>query len=187
MKYVALLRGVNVGGKNVLLMSELKSCFEGMGFEYVSTHIQSGNVLFSSKEDDLNKLTERIEDVLSKNFDYKSCMIVVSHEQLKKVITRAPAGFGSDLDSYRYDVIFLKEPLSTDNAMKSIKVKEGVDQVFAGPGVLYFSGLINKARQSRLSRIVMMPIYQSMTIRNWNTAIKLFSIMNLWEEGSASV
>jgi uncharacterized protein (DUF1697 family) len=55
--------------------------------------------------------------------------------------------------------------------------REGVDKVSAGPGVLYFSRLIRKAAQSRLNRIVSMPIYQSMTIRNWNTTTKLLELM----------
>ncbi len=61
--------------------------------------------------------------------------------------------------------------------MKSITTREGVDQAFGGEGVLYFSRLISRASQSRLTRIIGMPIYQSMTIRNWNTTTKLASLM----------
>ena len=61
--------------------------------------------------------------------------------------------------------------------MQSVTTKEGVDQAFAGKGVLYFSRLISRAAQSRLARIITMPVYQSMTIRNWNTTTKLLSMM----------
>ena len=61
--------------------------------------------------------------------------------------------------------------------MRSVTTKEGVDQAFAGNGVLYFSRLISKAAQSRISRIITMPVYQSMTIRNWNTTTKLLDMM----------
>ena len=63
-------------------------------------------------------------------------------------------------------------------AMKSITTKEGVDQASAGKGVLYFSRLISRATQSHLSRVVSLPVYQSMTIRNWNTTTKLLKMMD---------
>ena len=62
--------------------------------------------------------------------------------------------------------------------MKSIRTKIGVDQAFAGKGVLYFSRLIRKASQSYLTRVIQLPIYQSMTIRNWNTTTKLLALMD---------
>jgi len=63
--------------------------------------------------------------------------------------------------------------------MKSVTTKEGVDQAFAGKRVLYFSRLISKAAQSHLTRIITMPVYQNMTIRNWNTTIKLLNMMEV--------
>jgi uncharacterized protein (DUF1697 family) len=74
-------------------------------------------------------------------------------------------------------VIFLKDPLTADGAMKSMTVNPGVDRVFAGDGVLYFSRLTSKAAQSHLSRVVGKPEYQNMTIRNWNTTAKLLALM----------
>jgi uncharacterized protein (DUF1697 family) len=67
--------------------------------------------------------------------------------------------------------------LTTSAAMKSVPIKQGVDEAHAGPGVLYFSRLVSKAAQSRLSKIVSMPMYKSMTIRNWNTTTKLLQMM----------
>jgi uncharacterized protein (DUF1697 family) len=75
-------------------------------------------------------------------------------------------------------VIFLKEPLSAEEAMKSVAVKEGVDMVFSGRGVLYFSRLISKASQSRLPRLISKPVYKSMSVRNWQTTTKLLSLMD---------
>jgi uncharacterized protein (DUF1697 family) len=176
-KYVALLRGINVGGKNSIKMTDLKTCFEAIGFQAVTTYIQSGNVLFSADESDQAKLTELIEDALSKKFKYRSRVVVRSQRQMKKVVVAAPKGFGSDPAAYRYDVFFLKEPLSAAEAMKSVSMKEGVDQAFAGTGVLYFSRLISKATQSHVNRIITSPIYQNMTIRNWNTTTKLLNML----------
>jgi uncharacterized protein (DUF1697 family) len=176
-QYVTLLRGINVGGNNLIKMIDLKACLESQDFHNVSTYIQSGNVLFSSKDPDQNRLTARIEDLLSKRFNYKSRVVVCSYKQMKGIIQRAPKGFGSDPATYRYDVIFLKEPLTVADAMKSVTIKKGVDQVAAGAGVLYFSRLISKAAQSHLARIVTKPVYKNMTIRNWNTTTKLLKMM----------
>jgi uncharacterized protein (DUF1697 family) len=176
-QYVALLRGINVGGKNLIRMSDLKASFEALGYQNVRTYIQSGNVLFSADEPDQARLTSVIEEALSTTFNYTSRVVVRSKEEMKAIVAHAPKDFGSDPATYRYDVIFLKEPLTSAEAMQSVAVKEGVDQAFAGNGVLYFSRLISKATQSRLSRIITMPIYQSMTIRNWNTTTKLLEMM----------
>lgn len=176
-QYLALLRGINVGGKNIIKMADLKACFESLGFSDVVTYIQSGNVLFKSTDRDKAKLTNRIEKELSKRFDYPSRLVTVTHEELKKTVHSAPRGFGGEPDKFRYDVIFLKEPLTPKEAMKSVSTKEGVDEAYAGERVLYFSRLISRAAQSRLTRIILLPIYQSMTIRNWNTTTKLLALM----------
>jgi uncharacterized protein (DUF1697 family) len=96
---------------------------------------------------------------------------------MRATVEKAPKGFGRAPAAYRYDVIFLKDPLTPAEAMKSVKAKPGVDRVFAGDGVLYFSRLISRAAQSQLSRVVGTPAYQNMTIRNWNTTVKLFDLM----------
>ena len=175
-RYVALLRGINVGGKNLIKMTDLKACFEDLGFQDVRTYIQSGNVLFSAAGSNA-KLTKQVEAALSKTFNYQSRAVVRSLTQMKDIVTNAPKGFGSDPANYRYDVLFLKEPLTAKEAMKSISIKEGVDEAFSRKGVLYFSRLNSKATQSHLNRIASMPVYQSMTLRNWNTTTKLLNMM----------
>lgn len=176
--YVALLRGINVGGKNLIKMADLVACFEAQGFKNVRTYIQSGNVIFGADDSDQARLTGRIEDALSNTFSYNSRVVLRSHEEMKDIVARAPEGFGSDPASYRYDVIFLKEPLTASEALRDITSKPGVDQAFAGNGVLYFSRLISKAAQSYLTKIITLPIYQSVTIRNWNTTTKLLKLMD---------
>jgi uncharacterized protein (DUF1697 family) len=176
-RYVALLRGVNVGGKNPVPMADLRACFEGMGFSDVRTYIQSGNVLFASAEPDRAAMTSRIEEALSQAFTYRSVVVVRSHDEVKAVVERAPEGFGSDAAAYLYDVVFLKPPLTADEAMGSVETREGVDRAFAGEGVLYMERLRSRATQSRLNRIASVPAYQFMTIRNWNTTTKLLGLM----------
>lgn len=176
-RYVALLRGINVGGVNIIKMAALKSCFENLGLTDVATFIQSGNVLFSTPIIDQALLGRRIEAALSKQFKYTSKVVVVSLDMLKHVVADAPKGFGARPEAYRYDVIFLKEPLTPQRAMKAVEIKEGVDAVSSGKHVLYFARLTSKATQSRLNRIIQKPEYQDMTIRNWNTTTRLLELM----------
>jgi len=173
---IALLRGINVGGNNILKMSDLKTCFENLGFTNVRTYIQSGNVIFDAMQKP-QELTRIIEAELTKRYKYKARAVVISAKQLKTAVYRAPKNFGKAPDTYRYDVIFLKPPLTAAEALVEIPVKKGVDEVFEGTDVLYFSRLIKKATQSKLSRVVALPIYQEMTIRNWNTTTKVLSLI----------
>ena len=184
--YVALLRGINVGGSNLIKMSDLKACLEAAGLRDVTTYIQSGNVLFSASGSSHLALVRQIENSLSAKFAYQSRVVVRSLNQMRTIVDGAPAGFGKRPAAYRYDVIFLKEPLTAAEALKTVTAKPGVDCVFSGDGVLYFSRLISKAAQSRLSRIVGTPAYQSMTIRNWNTTSKLLDLMESLAAGSST-
>ena len=176
--YVALLRAINVGGNNLIPMPELKVCFEAQGFRDVMTYIQSGNVLFrTTRRSNHPAFAQGIEQSLSQTFTYRACVVVRSFEQMRAVVDTAPKGFGRLSALHRYDVIFLKEPLTAAEALKSMTAKPGVDRLSAGDGVLYASRLISRAAQSHLSRVVGKPIYQSMTIRSWNTTRKLLELM----------
>jgi len=176
-QYLALLRGINVGGKNIIKMADLKAGFDAMGFSDVTTYIQSGNVLFQSREKDKVELTTMIEKGLSRRFNFDAKVVVVSQKELTAIIRAAPEGFGEDEKKFTYDVIFLKEPLGAKEAMKSVSVREGVDTAHAGRQALYFSRLVAKASQSHLTKIIGLPVYQNMTIRNWNTTTKLLGLM----------
>jgi uncharacterized protein (DUF1697 family) len=176
-RYVALLRGINVGGKNLIGMSALRAQFEGLGLRSVSTYIQSGNVLFSSNEPRA-ALVKKLEKSLSREFSYTASLMLRSQVQMKRIVEFAPEHFGTKPARYRYDVLFLKEPLTAKRALESVSTKEGVDEVVAGAGVLYFSRLIAKATQSHLPRLVAKPVYQQMTIRNWHTTTKLLALLS---------
>jgi uncharacterized protein (DUF1697 family) len=176
-RYVALLRGINVGGKNPIKMTDLKVCFQANGFEDVSTYIQSGNVVFTTARSSGEALTARIERMLAGSFDYEASVVVRSDAQMRAIVDRAPDGFGADPATHRSDVIFLKPPLTARVAMRDVTTREGVDRAWEGSGVLYFERLSARATQSRLSKIVSMPIYRSMTIRNWKTTTELLRLL----------
>ena len=175
--YLALLRGINVGGKNIIKMADLRSCFEAEGFRDVATYIQSGNVIFRSPSTGLRILTKKIEGILSEAFDYEASVMMRSRKQMRAVVSDAPAGFGEQPETYRYDVIFLKVPLTATAAMEDVPTRPGVDEAWAGTGVLYFSRRIDQASRSYLSRLASMPVYQRVTVRNWNTTTRMLELM----------
>ena len=156
--YVALLRGINVGGKNLIKMPALKECFEAGGFDDVVTYIQSGNVLFRATG--------------------SSRVLVRSRTQMRSIVEGAPKSIGADLENYMYDAVFLKEPLTAATALKQVPVRDDVDEVYAGRGVIYFSRLTSMRARSRLSRVASLPIYKSMTIRSWSTTTRLTRMMD---------
>lgn len=175
--YLVLLRGINVGGKNIIKMADLRSCFEAEGFRDVTTYIQSGNVIFRSPSTGLRILTKKIEGILSEAFDYEASVVMRSRKQMRAVVSDAPAGFGEQPKTYRYDVIFLKAPLTATAAMEGVPTRPDVDEAWAGSGVLYFSRRIDQASRSYLSRLASMPVYQRVTVRNWNTTTRLLELM----------
>src|SRR5437773_10852958 len=100
--YLALLRGINVGGENEVPVAELRACFEELGCENVRTYIASGNVMFESNKSSAD-LTEEIQEVLPRKFRLDSELIrilILSRDQLQMVIDQAPKGFGSEPDTY---------------------------------------------------------------------------------------
>jgi uncharacterized protein (DUF1697 family) len=176
MRYVILLRGLNVGGKNVLRMADLKRCLEGNGFRQVSTYIQSGNVIFDCEVKDVARLTRTIQNALSTTFAYHSAIVLKTRDQLEAVVGRAPREWKNGADLRRY-VAFLRAPLTPARALSELEPRPGVDSVTAGDGVLYMSTLMSRVKQSGFTRVVGKDIYQQMTIRNYSTCQKILHLM----------
>ena len=174
-RYLALLRGINVGGKNLVKMADLREAFEDMGFADVATYIQSGNVLFRAPRQASAELALQIERALSRRYETELKVVLLTSAQLRGVVDGAPDGFGGE--SHRCDVIFLRKPLTVKRAFPLLETRDGVDQAWPGKDVLYFSRLASKASGSRLSRIVALPEYKEMTIRSWSTTTKLNELM----------
>lgn len=174
---MALLRGINVGGRNMVAMADLREAFEADGHEAVGTYIQSGNVLFESGAPRVT-LENNLEAMLERRFGVPLVVVLRSHVQLRRVVQKAPDGFGADPGRYHSDVIFLKAPLSSRQAMRVVGLREGVDQAWPGSGVLYFARLSERLAQSRMSRIVGTREYSQMTIRSWTTTTKLLDLLD---------
>jgi uncharacterized protein (DUF1697 family) len=172
--YAVLLRGVNVGGKNLVPMAGLKKLLEGLGFEDVATYIASGNAVFRSPQS-AAAIKARIEKALPEAFKLDSAVLkvlVLSLEQLTAVVLKKPKGFGDAPAKYHSDVVFLMG-LKEAQAMAVFSPKEGVDRVWRGKGVIYSQRLSALRTKSRLKLVMGAPEYKSMTIRNWNTTVKL--------------
>ena len=176
-RYAAFLRGINVGGKNLISMAELRDELENAGYEEVQTYIQSGNVLFDTAVP-RTELEESIESLLAERLGCPVLVVVRSHRQLRNVVTSAPQGFGSDRDRHLSDVVFLKSPLTAAQAMRAVSLREGVDRAWRGTGVLYFQRVKARNAQSRFSRLASTPQYQQMTLRNWSTTTKLLALLD---------
>ena len=175
-QHVALLRGINVGGRNKVAMADLRAAFEAHGFEAVRTYIQSGNVLFEA-DDPADAREEQIEALLARRYGVPIVVVVRSAAELRAVVDDAPAGFGARPDTFHSDVVFLRAPLTPEEALRVVVCREGVDEVWPGTGVLYFARLSAQRSRSRMSAIVGTPEYQRMTIRSWSTTTKLCSFL----------
>ena len=176
--YVILLRGINVGGKNKIPMSDLKKCLEDLGFSSVSTYIASGNVILKSDKA-AKEVKAQIEQILPENFELDNELIkvlVLTRDQFQAIIEDKPKGFGEQPEKYHSDAIFLMD-IDPAQAMPVFDPREGVDKVWPGEGVIYSQRLSAQRTKSRLSKIMGTPIYKSMTIRSWNTTTKLLKML----------
>ena len=109
-RYIALLRGINISGKNKVPMAELKKGFETLAFVEVKTYLNSGNVIFSSDEDNIRKLTDKIEEMIKNQFGLDIPVFVLSREALEDILQNAPDWWGSE-DKEIYDnLIFIIPP-----------------------------------------------------------------------------
>jgi uncharacterized protein (DUF1697 family) len=174
-RYVALIRGINVGGRNKVAMADLRAALEEAGFDDVRTYIQSGNVLFRSGAPRAS-LEATIEAALERRFGVPLVVVVRSHAQLRSIVAKAPEGFGGP--DHHCDVIFLRAPLTPRAAMAVVREREGVDRSWTGTGVLYVARLSARRTQSKMSSIVGTPAYAQMTIRSWATTTKLLALLD---------
>ena len=174
--YIALLRGINVGGKNIIKMEQLKQTFEYMGFSGVKTYIQSGNVIFKTFEREKTTLTEIIENQLQKIFSSEIKTLLLTIDDLAEIIENSTVNFGVEPEKFRYDVWFILPPTTVNDVVSNLRLREGVDFLHAGKNVIYTARLTSQMGKSYFSKIMQTQVYKSLTIRNWNTTKKLFEM-----------
>ncbi len=176
--YLLLLRGINVGGKNKIPMSNLRKCLEELGFTNVTTFIASGNVILDSSKKPI-EIKIMIEKALSVCFKIDSNVIkvlVLTCKQLQAIFEHKPKGFGEHPERYHSDAIFLLD-IDVKQAILLFNPREGVDKVWPGDGVIYSQRLSAMRTKSRLREVMGTPEYKSMTIRNWSTTTTLLRLL----------
>ena len=178
--YVALLRGINVGGRNPVAMPDLVACFEDGGFGAVRTHQQSGNVLFTAtvpKRTADARLEAEIEGMLRERFGFEIPTLVRSRGEFAATIDGAPADHGSE--TLRSEVFFLKTPLTSDEVLAQMpELRDGVDAIAPGPAAIYFSRVRAMATKTRIQKLMAMPVFKQMTVRSWRVCTRLLELLD---------
>jgi len=181
--FVALLRGVNVGGNNMISMSSLKKSFEAMAFPHVSTYINSGNIIFTTKENDARKLEKKIEQMLSKDYQLDSRVVLRSLPEMEKLVQSLPKTWAGD-PNWRYNVIFLRHTIDSEKILDELVVKPDIEEVLYRPGALLWSAQVSDLTRTQMVKLSSRKMYQDMTIRNLNTTRKLSELMKKVAETS---
>ena len=176
LKYLALIRGINVGGKNILPKKLLKQAFLDLGYSNVLTYIQSGNILFRSKETDLNRHVKNIEAIFSSRFSIQTRAVVYSETQYKTLVSNAPVKWGND-ENFRHRIVFLMGDVTPEKIMKHLENPiEEVESISSGSGVIYSSVSKDSLSKSVLRKFPLTQGYRQVTVRNHNTVYRLFTL-----------
>ncbi|MBP1967303.1 DUF1697 domain-containing protein [Paenibacillus aceris] len=185
--YIALLRGINVGGKNIIKMAELRSTFEQMGLLRVQTYIQSGNVLFESDEDE-ESLRKRIELEIDAVFHISLAVILRTADELNFIAANCP--FSADeiaeaetlSDAESLYVAFLpKEP--SIESLARLEIYQTENDQFRARGrevyLLYWHSILKSKLANNLPKLDV-----PATVRNWKTLSKLVTLANAMEDSA---
>lgn len=178
-----LLRGINVGGSNKVPMADLRAALSDAGLHDVRTYIQSGNAIVRTSLP-VDAAEETAEAVIADRFGIEVRVTARTHQQLRAVVDEAPPGFGAEPDRFHSDVVFLIRPLTIDEAMAVVRVREEVDQAWAGDRVVYFARLSEQRTRSHLNKVIGTRPYRLMTIRTWSTTTKLLALCDAAEEAA---
>jgi uncharacterized protein (DUF1697 family) len=179
--FVALLRGVNVGGKNMIRMSSLKESFEGMGFGDVATYINSGNIIFTTQEGDARKLERSIEGMLSSEYELECKVVVRSLSEMADLVKSLPETWDGD-GRWKYNVIFLRHSIDSENILDGLKPRSNIEQIVYRPGTLLWSARISDLGRTSMHKLPSQELFQEMTVRNTNTTKKLYELMKKMAE-----
>ncbi len=191
MKYVALLRGVNVGGARTVEMRRLKAAFERAGMTDVRTYINSGNVIFSTDRAeasaaeaeqsefpraDRESLTLALEACIVEEFGFEVDLLVFDAAEITAIADAIPPEWAMD-DRQRCDVFYLWPDIDRPSVVDELGAKPGIDELRYAPGAVIRWVARENATKSGVLRIIGGPIAKQMTIRNCNTARKLAALV----------
>jgi len=175
MKYVALLRGINVGGKNMLPMKALAEMFAAAGCRDVATYIQSGNVVFSATAAVLKKLPGAISGKIADDFGHRVPVMIRSHDQMAAVVLDNPFLKAGEPEKLLY-VAFLADVPGADAVTKLDPDRSPPDRIFVSGGEVYLC-LHNGAAKTKITNAWLDSKLSTIsTARNWATVMKLYEM-----------
>ncbi|GET21019.1 DUF1697 domain-containing protein [Prolixibacter denitrificans] len=176
-QYIAILRGINVGGNRKIKMADLKELFAGMSFTEISAYIQSGNVLFSSaKEEDSVALGDKLEQAIADTFGFAVPVIVRTVEELQQAIATNPFYASPDSDIERLHLTFLKTAPAPAQLAVINQINHLPDKfnIIGNHAFVYCSGRYSESKltNSFFEKKLKVPA----TTRNWKTVLKLVDL-----------
>jgi uncharacterized protein (DUF1697 family) len=172
MTYVAFLRAVNVGGNSIVSMAAIREALVALGLADVRTHINSGNIIFSTRASDAQRLTVRIEKALEQHTGIAIKVLVMDHKTLKKIVDAIPRTWVDDKTMRTYVLMLWKE-LDDHGILDRLPTKPGVDELRYTPGAVVWRVDRANVGRSQMNRIVGTPLYKKITMRSANTMRKL--------------
>lgn len=176
MRYVALLRGINVGGKNKVEMAKLVETFNRVGATDVSTYINSGNVIFSDDRSP-DDLAEALEDAIEEDFGLRIKVLLCAEESLRAIAAGVPDSWVHD-QTMKTNVMFLWDEVDSPRVLNDLGAKEGLDEVEYTPGAVIWRVDAENLTRSGTAKLAGTKVYQSMTVRNINTVRKLVALLD---------
>lgn len=176
MVYVALLRGINVGGKNRVEMVRLKSTFESAGMTNVSTYINSGNVIFKTPSRKKAQVEPKLEKAIEGDFGFSIKVLLRDLTSMRRLLKDLPNKWTNDSDM-RCDVLFLWKEHDRPSVVKELPIKTELVDVIYTPGAIILRVDRADVLKSGISRLIGSDLYRGLTIRNCNTVRKLADLM----------
>lgn len=180
MKYVALLRGVNVGGNNRVPKAEFQAVLEGLGFRDVLIYINSGNAVFSS---DTAPVANKVQAALETHFGFTIPTLVLSAEKIQAIAVAIPDDWTNDSpkpdkSGQKSDVLYLFEDANVPDIIEKLGHKPEVEKMLYVDGAVVTN--VSRVNQSRgsLQKLAGTPLYRQVTIRNITTAKKLAELVS---------
>ena len=176
MRYVALLRGINVGGRTLVKMADLKACFEELGFEGVSTYIASGNVLFEGGEADATGLATTIEAAIEQRFELPVKVVVLDRRSYGRIVKAIPKPWIGD-GALRANVAFVRPGTDAKAVVRDLEPDPAVEEVKAIDGAILWATRRDSLNQSVMRKLIGGATYKELTVRNLNTTLKLHELL----------
>ena len=175
--HLALLRGINVSGKKLIKMEDLRNPMEQSGFENVKTYIQSGNVIFDSKETSKEKLAQKIKELILGQYGFDVGIVMLDEKMLEKAITENPFISESNVDVKQLYVAFLSEKPSDENQGRMKQANIDNDIAILSDEVMYLKYDSNAGKSKLSTNLIENKLKVTATSRNWNTTLKLLDLL----------